>query len=248
MEGFDSMVEHAWLSFSHSDSNAMVRFKKKLQDLKSIIRLWVKDKKFYLHNAKNSLQNDLISIDKDLERENVSDDILLNRMELNRRLQDIKLLEVKDLVPKSKINGYRRRVRNSLNLSWWMSLDRAVSMDEIRGCLETGENNSPWPRCSKRRVEDLWNLSGTVQTERGLGVSSVFRVLNRALYVRSGCGASFLRWSSYGISPFLFCSRKWRKEIVCLIKMELLRSHRFFVGERERVELSAKQLMTFFSS
>ncbi|GJT56111.1 RNA-directed DNA polymerase, eukaryota, partial [Tanacetum coccineum] len=54
MEGFDSMVEHAWLSFSHSDSNAMVRFKKKLQDLKSIIRLWVKDKKFHLHNAKNS--------------------------------------------------------------------------------------------------------------------------------------------------------------------------------------------------
>ncbi|GJV17585.1 RNA-directed DNA polymerase, eukaryota [Tanacetum coccineum] len=103
MEGFDSMVEHAWLSFSHSDSNAMVRFKKKLQDLKSIIRLWVKDKKFHLHNAKNSLQNDLISIDKDLERGNVSDDILLNRMDLNRRLQDIKLLEVKDLVQKSKI-------------------------------------------------------------------------------------------------------------------------------------------------
>ncbi|GJX42428.1 hypothetical protein Tco_0257418, partial [Tanacetum coccineum] len=91
MEGFDSMVEHAWSSFSHFDSNAMVRFKKKLQDLKSIIRLWVKDKKFHLHNAKNSLQNDLISIDKDLERGNVSDDILLNRMELNRRLQDIKL-------------------------------------------------------------------------------------------------------------------------------------------------------------
>ncbi|GKF73250.1 hypothetical protein Tco_0219582, partial [Tanacetum coccineum] len=60
MEGFDSMVEHAWLSFSHSDSNAMVRFKKKLQDLKSIIRLWVKDKKFHLHNAKNALQNDMI--------------------------------------------------------------------------------------------------------------------------------------------------------------------------------------------
>nr|GEX41989.1 putative RNA-directed DNA polymerase, eukaryota, reverse transcriptase zinc-binding domain protein [Tanacetum cinerariifolium] len=103
MEGFDSMVEHAWLSFSHSDSNAMVRFKKKLQDLKSIIRLWVKVKKFRLHNAKNSLQDDLNSIDKDLERGNVSDDILLNRMELNRWMHDIKLLEVKDLVQKSKI-------------------------------------------------------------------------------------------------------------------------------------------------
>ncbi|GJZ68973.1 RNA-directed DNA polymerase, eukaryota [Tanacetum coccineum] len=89
----------SWLRMEGFDSG----FKKKLQDLKSIIRLWVKDKKFHLHNAKNSLQNDLISIDKDLERGNVSDDILLNRMDLNRRLQDIKLLEVKDLVQKSKI-------------------------------------------------------------------------------------------------------------------------------------------------
>ncbi|GJV89209.1 RNA-directed DNA polymerase, eukaryota [Tanacetum coccineum] len=126
-EGFDSMVEHAWLSFSHSDSNAMVRFKKKLQVLKSIIRLWVKDKKFHLHNAKNSLQNDLISIDKDLERGNVSDDILLNRMDLNRRLQDIKLLEVKDLISwvawdnvlASKLNG-------GLGVSSFFALNRAL--------------------------------------------------------------------------------------------------------------------------
>ncbi|GJW31350.1 RNA-directed DNA polymerase, eukaryota [Tanacetum coccineum] len=37
MEGFDSMVEHAWLSFSHSDSNAMVRFKKKLQVITKVL-------------------------------------------------------------------------------------------------------------------------------------------------------------------------------------------------------------------
>ncbi|GJY09637.1 RNA-directed DNA polymerase, eukaryota [Tanacetum coccineum] len=102
-------------------------FKKKLQDLKSIIRLWVKDKKFHLHNAKNSLQNDLISIDKDLERGNVSDDILLNRMDLNRRLQDIKLLEVKDLISwvawdnvlASKLNG-------GLGVSSFFALNRAL--------------------------------------------------------------------------------------------------------------------------
>ncbi|GJY13547.1 RNA-directed DNA polymerase, eukaryota [Tanacetum coccineum] len=141
MEGFDSMVEHAWLSFSHSDSNAMVRFKKKLQDLKSIIRLWVKDKKFHLHNAKNSLQNDLISIDKDLERGNVSDDILLNRMELNRRLQDIKLLEVKDLKRSQlSICGVYER---ALGVD---ELDRAVSRDEIRRAVwNCGENKSPGP-------------------------------------------------------------------------------------------------------
>ncbi|GJU13270.1 RNA-directed DNA polymerase, eukaryota [Tanacetum coccineum] len=40
LDGFDDMVEQAWLSFSHSDSNGMIRFKKKLQDLKLIIRRW----------------------------------------------------------------------------------------------------------------------------------------------------------------------------------------------------------------
>nr|GFC48227.1 RNA-directed DNA polymerase, eukaryota, reverse transcriptase zinc-binding domain protein [Tanacetum cinerariifolium] len=45
LDGFDDMVEQAWRSFSHSDSNGMIRFKKKLQDLKIIIRRWVKDRK-----------------------------------------------------------------------------------------------------------------------------------------------------------------------------------------------------------
>ncbi|GJR85328.1 RNA-directed DNA polymerase, eukaryota [Tanacetum coccineum] len=44
IEGFDSMVEHAWLSFSHSDSNAMVRVKKKWQEVKFLIRSWVIEK------------------------------------------------------------------------------------------------------------------------------------------------------------------------------------------------------------
>ncbi|GJS42002.1 hypothetical protein Tco_0567045 [Tanacetum coccineum] len=68
MEGFDSMVEHAVVCFSHYDYNAMVRYKKKLQVLKSIIRLWVKVKCFF-HNAKIiHYRIDLISIDKDLEK------------------------------------------------------------------------------------------------------------------------------------------------------------------------------------
>ncbi|GKE85937.1 RNA-directed DNA polymerase, eukaryota, partial [Tanacetum coccineum] len=119
MEGFDSMVEHAWLSFSHSDSNAMVRFKKKLQDLKSIIRLWVKDKKFHLHNAKNSLQNDLISIDKDLERGNQP---CHDRLKLNAPFH------------------------NRLSSDQVDELDRAVSRDEIRKAVwNCGENKSPGP-------------------------------------------------------------------------------------------------------
>ncbi|GJV20178.1 RNA-directed DNA polymerase, eukaryota [Tanacetum coccineum] len=182
MEGFDSMVEHAWLSFSHSDSNAMVRFKKKLQDLKSIIRLWVKDKKFHLHNAKNSLQNDLISIDKDLERGNVSDDILLNRMELNRRLQDIKLLEVKDL--EAFKNHFEVRFQqpchdrlklnapfhNRLSSDQVDELDRAVSRDEIRRAVwNCGENKSPGPDGYTRMIRFGGIISWIFFKRLGLG-------------------------------------------------------------------------------
>nr|GFC04388.1 RNA-directed DNA polymerase, eukaryota [Tanacetum cinerariifolium] len=41
-DGLNEMVEHTWKSFSHSDRNGMIRFKKKLQDLKLVIRQWVK--------------------------------------------------------------------------------------------------------------------------------------------------------------------------------------------------------------
>ncbi|GKA27671.1 RNA-directed DNA polymerase, eukaryota [Tanacetum coccineum] len=43
--GFDDMIKLSWHSFSHSDTNGMIRFKKKLQDLKKIIRSWIKAKK-----------------------------------------------------------------------------------------------------------------------------------------------------------------------------------------------------------
>nr|GEZ75374.1 hypothetical protein [Tanacetum cinerariifolium] len=42
-EGLDAMVEHEWCSFTRNDSNRLIRFKKKLQDLKSIIRGWFRD-------------------------------------------------------------------------------------------------------------------------------------------------------------------------------------------------------------
>nr|GEX75491.1 NAC domain-containing protein 83-like [Tanacetum cinerariifolium] len=73
LEGFDAMVEQTWRSFSHFDVNMMIRFKKKLQDLKAIIRCWVKDKRMH------------------------------RRLELQRKLHDINQMEAKDSFQKSKI-------------------------------------------------------------------------------------------------------------------------------------------------
>ncbi|GJX72818.1 RNA-directed DNA polymerase, eukaryota [Tanacetum coccineum] len=57
-DGFDEMVEQNWRSFSHSDTNGMIRFKKKLQELKSIIRIWIKDKRATLSNLKHAIEFD----------------------------------------------------------------------------------------------------------------------------------------------------------------------------------------------
>ncbi|GJV53471.1 RNA-directed DNA polymerase, eukaryota [Tanacetum coccineum] len=41
-DGFDELVEQTWRSFLHSDRNGMIRFRKKLQDLKITIRQWIR--------------------------------------------------------------------------------------------------------------------------------------------------------------------------------------------------------------
>nr|GFB10981.1 RNA-directed DNA polymerase, eukaryota, reverse transcriptase zinc-binding domain protein [Tanacetum cinerariifolium] len=103
LDGFDDMVEHAWNSFSHSDANGMIRFKKKLQDLKIIIQQWVKDKKLQMSCARSSIKNELGVIDKDLDCGVVSDTNLYRRLELKRQLHDINQLEARDSLQKSKV-------------------------------------------------------------------------------------------------------------------------------------------------
>ena len=49
---FDDMVESTWRSFTHSDRNKMIGFKKKLQDLKCVMRDWIKGKKASLASSK----------------------------------------------------------------------------------------------------------------------------------------------------------------------------------------------------
>nr|GEW64033.1 RNA-directed DNA polymerase, eukaryota [Tanacetum cinerariifolium] len=80
--GFDDMVEQTWRSFSYSDSNCMIRFKKKLQELKKIMRLWIKDKNTQLSGSKQSISVELSDIDKELDQGGVSDSLLFRRHEL----------------------------------------------------------------------------------------------------------------------------------------------------------------------
>ncbi|GJR27712.1 RNA-directed DNA polymerase, eukaryota [Tanacetum coccineum] len=103
LEGFDTMVEQQWRSFSHNDSNKMIRFKKKLQALKIRIRSWVKDQKLKVVGDKNSIKNELIDIDRIVDSGTVSDTNLIRRAELHRKLHEINSREAKDYIQKSKV-------------------------------------------------------------------------------------------------------------------------------------------------
>ncbi|GKB53205.1 RNA-directed DNA polymerase, eukaryota [Tanacetum coccineum] len=85
------------------DSISLLSFLKKLQDLKKIIRSWVKDKKTHQAGVIISIKSELIAIDKNLDSGNVSDEILFKRMELVQQLHDIKQMEARDNIQKAKI-------------------------------------------------------------------------------------------------------------------------------------------------
>nr|GEU54289.1 RNA-directed DNA polymerase, eukaryota [Tanacetum cinerariifolium] len=151
-EGFDAMVELAWTSFTHSDPNRLIRFKKKLQDLKKIIRGWIKDQNISQYGTKQAIIDDLVSIDKKLDSGLASNTLLLERMELTCKLQDIIQLEVKDFVQKPKLNG-RLRKAIGIPIRQWLKicskitlpLDSHISLDEIRAAVwECGKNKSPY--------------------------------------------------------------------------------------------------------
>nr|GFA16528.1 RNA-directed DNA polymerase, eukaryota [Tanacetum cinerariifolium] len=103
LEGFDAMVEQTLRSFSHNDANRMIRFKKKIHDLKFIIRAWINDKRSSVSGEKDSIKKELSDIDRLLDGGDVFDSNLLRRSELHRNLYNINQMESKEYLHKFKI-------------------------------------------------------------------------------------------------------------------------------------------------
>ncbi|GJR15364.1 RNA-directed DNA polymerase, eukaryota [Tanacetum coccineum] len=68
LPGFDEMISSSWASFNLDDSNAMIRFKKKLKLLKVEIRKWTKDFKEKQEGQSRDLNLKLRDIDKTLDQ------------------------------------------------------------------------------------------------------------------------------------------------------------------------------------
>nr|GEX19049.1 RNA-directed DNA polymerase, eukaryota [Tanacetum cinerariifolium] len=175
LDGFDYMMEHGWRSFSHSDSNGMIRFKKKLQDLKIIIRRWVKDRKSQQFGVKNTLISELRDIEKALNQGNVSDTVLrdenskffhgiINKKRSQLSIRGVFVDGLWCTDPCKVKETFRNHIQarfnqpslgrfklnsvftNRLSPDQVVDLDSNVSRDEIRKAVwDCGENRSPGP-------------------------------------------------------------------------------------------------------
>nr|GEW03306.1 RNA-directed DNA polymerase, eukaryota [Tanacetum cinerariifolium] len=102
-QGFDDMITQTWNSISLNDSNAMVRFKKKLQALKKVIRLWIRNYKRNQMNRTTEIKSKLKDIDKLLDQLGANDDLLSSRSELLKQYHDIQSVETRESIQKAKI-------------------------------------------------------------------------------------------------------------------------------------------------
>ncbi|GKB12941.1 RNA-directed DNA polymerase, eukaryota [Tanacetum coccineum] len=136
-DGFDIMVSSVWSSMSLSDSNGMVRFKKKLQHLKKEIRSWVMERKKQNMGNIYDIKSKLHELDVTIDQGGANADILASRLNLMKNLHDIKASEARDYRQKAKI---RWAVEGDENSKFFHGIvNKKRSSLSIRGILVDGE-------------------------------------------------------------------------------------------------------------
>ncbi|GJR27201.1 RNA-directed DNA polymerase, eukaryota [Tanacetum coccineum] len=136
-DGFDIMVSSVWSSMSLSDSNGMVRFKKKLQHLKKEIRSWVMERKKQNMGNIYDIKSKLHELDVTIDQGGTNADILASRLNLMKNLHDIKASEARDYRQKAKI---RWAVEGDKNSKFFHGIvNKKRSSLSIRGILVDGE-------------------------------------------------------------------------------------------------------------
>nr|GFA76539.1 RNA-directed DNA polymerase, eukaryota [Tanacetum cinerariifolium] len=124
------------LDLIHNDSNSLIRFKKKLQDLKKVIRVWISDMNILKEGVKSSLTDKLVYIDKELDNGVISDDMLLNRLELSRKLYELNQSNLKDAAQKAKVKW---EIEGDENLKFFHGIiNKRRAQVAIRGVFDNG--------------------------------------------------------------------------------------------------------------
>ncbi|GKD19628.1 hypothetical protein Tco_1208786 [Tanacetum coccineum] len=102
-KGFDKLVENSWKKAACTESNAIIKLKRKLQALKSSIKQWVKDDKINANAAKLLIQTRLLDLDKTIDQGRGTNEIANDRSKLLKELHDLNTSTSFDLAQKAKI-------------------------------------------------------------------------------------------------------------------------------------------------
>ncbi|GJX21587.1 RNA-directed DNA polymerase, eukaryota, reverse transcriptase zinc-binding domain protein [Tanacetum coccineum] len=102
-KGFDKMVEDSWKNSVCMESNSIIKLKKKLQSLKSSIKHWLAEDNQKSNEHKRNIQNRLIILDKIFDQGSRNDDLIHERSNLLKELQDFNKSSSLDMAQKAKI-------------------------------------------------------------------------------------------------------------------------------------------------
>nr|GEV85334.1 RNA-directed DNA polymerase, eukaryota, reverse transcriptase zinc-binding domain protein [Tanacetum cinerariifolium] len=136
-QGFDDMITQTWNSISLNDSNAMVRFKKKLQALKKVIRLWIRNYKRKQMNRTTKIKSKLKDIDKLLNQIGAHNDLLSARSEVLKQYHDIQSVVTHESIQKAKIKWAIEGDENSKFFHGMINRKRANLA--VKGVMIKGE-------------------------------------------------------------------------------------------------------------
>ncbi|GJV67006.1 RNA-directed DNA polymerase, eukaryota [Tanacetum coccineum] len=131
------MIEDSWKSSIGSDSNSIINLKKKLQALKSRIKVWLAEDNQKLFANKRSIQSRLIELDKSFDQGKCADDLIQERSNLLKDLQDLNHASSLDMFQKAKI---RWAIEGDENSKFFHGIiNKKRSQLAIRGVLVDGD-------------------------------------------------------------------------------------------------------------
>ncbi|GKC49590.1 RNA-directed DNA polymerase, eukaryota, partial [Tanacetum coccineum] len=137
MDGFHNLVIDTWNNDGIIENNGLISFKKKLQNIKLVIREWAASKILKSHKLKKEHQSPLSDIDVKTDNSYASDEDFLNRRESIKILGDINRREASDFAQKSRIKWALEGDKNSSFFHG--SVKRKRRQLAITGILKNGD-------------------------------------------------------------------------------------------------------------
>nr|GEX43458.1 RNA-directed DNA polymerase, eukaryota, reverse transcriptase zinc-binding domain protein [Tanacetum cinerariifolium]GEX61175.1 RNA-directed DNA polymerase, eukaryota, reverse transcriptase zinc-binding domain protein [Tanacetum cinerariifolium] len=157
-KGFGKLVEETWKKSDLVEPNSIIKLKKKLQALKFSVKQWLSNDKQKSNAAKHYIQNRLTVLDTDIDQRRCTEEMVNERSNLLKELQDLNSITSLDMAQKAKI---RWAIEGDENSKFFHGIiNKKRSQLAIRGVrVEATQSltfKSPFPkRLSSNQNEDL---------------------------------------------------------------------------------------------